>query len=100
MAWPDDGNGMGGGTVTVTSTIAVTYDPPNLVSMTQATTTVAVPGSVLGDYAMASFSLTQAGVTVTAYVSAVDTVTVVFFNSTAADVNLASGTLRVRVVKQ
>jgi hypothetical protein len=77
-----------------------TYDPPSLTTGTQTTTTVTVTGAVLGDYALASFSLTTSGILVSATVSATDTVTVVFLNMTGGTLDLASGTLRARVWKQ
>jgi len=77
-----------------------TYDPPSLSTGTQTTTTVTVTGAVLGDYARTSFSLDLQGLTMSAYVSATDTVTVVTLNMTGGTLDLASGTLRVRVWKQ
>lgn len=76
-----------------------TYDWPDLPTATQQTTTVTVTGAALGDYAEASMSVDLAGTALRAYVSAADTVTVVQRNDTGANVNLASGTLRVRVRK-
>lgn len=79
---------------------SATYDPPSLLTLTGATTTVTATGAVVGDFALASFSLTLQGITVTAYVSAADTVSVRFQNDTTGTLDLASGTLRVRVWKQ
>lgn len=93
MTWPLYG-------VTALATVSTTYDPPNVIDGAQSTSTVSVPGAALGDFAMASFGISQAGITVSAYVSAPDTVVVVFFNGTGSDVNLASSTLRVSVIKQ
>lgn len=76
-----------------------TYDPANILDGAQVTTTVTVTGAALGDFAMASLSISQGGLTVSAYVSAANTVTVVFFNGTGADVDLGSSTLSVRVFK-
>lgn len=75
------------------------FDWPDLATATQQTTTVTVTGAALGDYAEASMSVDLAGTSLRAYVSAADTVTVVQRNDTGANVNLASGTLRVRVRK-
>lgn len=94
------GNRSGGTGVIGLPTASAVYDPPNIVVSSQATTTVAVPGAVIGDFALASFSISSPGLTITAYVSSADLVTVVLFNGTASDVNLASGTLRVKVFKQ
>ena len=85
----------------VTSLVgSATYDPPNLLALGTTTTTVTVTGAALGDYATCSFSLSSAGVMMTAYVSAANTVTVVLFNPTAGAIDLASGTLRCMVVPQ
>lgn len=93
MVWPTSA-------VQALATASTAFDPPNIVGGSQATTTVSCPGAALGDFVLASFSLTVAGITVTAFVSAADTVTVVFFNGTGADINLGAGTLRVKVFKQ
>jgi hypothetical protein len=85
----------------VTSLVgSATYDPPNLAAAGTTTTTVTVTGAALGDYAACSFSLTSAGIMMTAYVSAANTVTVVLFNPTAGAIDLGSGTLRCMVVPQ
>ena len=78
---------------------SVTYDPPSLAAGDGVTTTVTVTGAALGDFAQASFSLDLQGITLTAWVSAADTVSVRLQNSTTGAVDLASGTLRVRVEK-
>ncbi|WP_347270347.1 glycosyl hydrolase family 28-related protein [Rhizorhabdus histidinilytica] len=78
---------------------SATYDPPSLNDGDGATTTVTVTGAALGDYANASFSVALAGVTVTAWVSTPNTVSVRFQNETGGTVDLASGTLRARVWK-
>lgn len=71
------------------------YNPPSLTTGTQATTTVTCAGAILGMSAQAAFSLDLQGITVTAYISASNTVTVVFYNGTAGTLDLASGTLSV-----
>ena len=76
------------------------YDPPSLAAGVGATTTIAVAGAVLGDFAIASFSLDLQGITVTAYISAPNVVSIRFQNGTAGALDLASGTLRVKVIKQ
>jgi len=76
---------------------SITYDPPSLATGEGVTTTLTVPGAAFGDFARASFSLDQQGMTLTAWVSAADTVSVRFQNGTAGVVDLGSGTLRVRV---
>ena len=74
-----------------------TYDPPSLLTGAQAQTTVTVTGAVLGNVAMASFSLDLQGITLSATVSATDTVTVTFRNDTGGTIDLASGTLAASV---
>ena len=75
---------------------SATYDPPSLVDGAGATTTVTCTGCALGDHAVASFSLDLQGITLTAWVSAANTVSVRFQNESGGTVDLASGTLRVR----
>jgi hypothetical protein len=58
------------------------------------TTTVAVVGARLGNIASASFSLDLQGITLTAWVSASDVVSVRFQNESGGALDLASGTLR------
>jgi hypothetical protein len=77
---------------------SATYDPPSLVDGSGATTTVTATGAALGDFASATFSLDLQGITVTAWVSAADTVSVRFQNESGGTLDLASGTLRVNVV--
>jgi len=77
-----------------------TYDPPSLADGAGATTTIAVTDAALGDFAEASFSLDLQGITVTTWVSSAGVVSVRFQNETGGLLDLASGTLRVRVRKQ
>ena len=78
---------------------STTYDPPSIAADSGVTTTVTVTGAALDDYARASFSLDLQGIVLTAWVSAANTVSVRFQNGTAAALDIASGTLRVRVEK-
>lgn len=80
-----------------TLTGSATYDPPSLADGAGTGTTVAVGGAKLGHWAQASFSNDLQNVTVTAYVSASDVVTVRFQNESGGVVDLASGTLRALV---
>lgn len=72
-----------------------TYDPPSLTAGTSATTTVTLSGAALGDTLAYSFSLNLQSVDMTAWVSAINTVTVKFSNRTAGTVDLGSGTIKV-----
>lgn len=78
---------------------SATFDPGNLVDGAGTTTTVTVTGAALGDFADASFSLDLQGITLSAWVSAADTVSVRFQNESGGPLDLASGTLRARVRK-
>jgi hypothetical protein len=79
---------------------SATFDPASLADGDGATTTVTVTGAALGDFALASFSVALAGITVTAWVSATDTVSVRLQNESGGVLDLASGTLRARVIKK
>jgi hypothetical protein len=89
--------------LTITSnascTGSATYDPPSLADGAGATTTVTVNGAALGDVATAAFSLDTQGITVTAWVSAANTVSVRFQNESGGVLDLASGTLTCKTIK-
>ncbi len=72
-----------------------TFDPGSLADGAGETTTVTVSGAALGDAAFASFSNDLQGITLTAWVSASNTVSVRFQNESGGVLDLASGTLRV-----
>jgi hypothetical protein len=76
-----------------------TYNPAILVDGAGETAIITVTGAVLGDQVMASFSNDLQGVIISAWVSSANTVSVRFQNETGATVDLASGTIRVRVIK-
>lgn len=59
---------------------------------------VTCPGAELGDFVLVSSNIDTTDLTVTADVTAADTVTVVFFNGTAADIDLGAITSRVLVI--
>lgn len=75
------------------------YDPGNLVDGAGATTTVTVTGAALGDYVLVSFSLDLQGILLTGYVSSADTVSVRFQNETGGAIDLASGTIKAKVIR-
>lgn len=79
---------------------AATYDTASLADGAGATTTVTVRGAALGDYALVSLGLSAQGITVTAYVSATDTVAVRIQNESGGTIDLASTTVRVRVLPE
>jgi hypothetical protein len=78
---------------------SASYGPPSLPHGAGARTTVTVPGAALGDFAEASFSLDLQGISMTAYVSAANSVSVRFQNESGGTLDLGRGTLRVRVRK-
>ena len=78
---------------------SVTRDPSNLADGAGETTNVTVTGAALGDFAIPSFSLTTSGITLTAWVSATDTVSVRFQNESGGLLDIASGTLGALVIK-
>jgi hypothetical protein len=91
-------DGDGDAASTYLSGIA-TYDPASLGDGVGATTTVTCTGAALGDFAEASFSNDLQGITLTAWVSVANTVSVRFQNESGGTLDLTSGTLRVRVRK-
>jgi hypothetical protein len=74
-----------------------TWDPGSIAAGAVETTTVTVTGAAMGDAVIVSLGASLAGMTLTGYVSAADTVTVVLKNETAGAVDLASSTLRAEV---
>jgi hypothetical protein len=76
-----------------------TWDPGSISSGASEEKDVTVTGAALGDFCLASFSLDLAGLTISSYVSAANTVTVTLANLSGAAVNLASGTVAVIVFK-
>jgi hypothetical protein len=82
---------------------SATWDPGSLGNGVAANTTVTVDGAVAGDTVVATHSSVETAATswiLTGYVSAANTVRVVLLNVTSGTVDLASGTLRVRVFKK
>lgn len=77
-----------------------TWDAASTADGAQATTTVTVTGAELGDYVEVSMGVSLVLATLTGYVSAADTVTVVLQNESGATLDLASTTLRARVTKK
>jgi hypothetical protein len=60
---------------------------------------VTVTGAALGDFVLVSFSLDVADLTLTAAVTATNTVTAQLSNLTGSAVDLGSGTVKVLVLK-
>ena len=79
---------------------SATWDPASVPAGGAAVTTLTVTGAAVGDYVIASFSLSLQFLQLTGYVYAADSVAVALTNSLSGAVDLASGTLRVRIIKQ
>ena len=75
-----------------------TFNGASLVDGAGETTTVTVTGAALGDFAMVSHGVDLQGISVTAWVSATNTVSVRFQNETVSTIDLASTTLRAVVI--
>jgi hypothetical protein len=84
-------------------TASSTWDPGSLGNGVAANTTITVTNAAVGDTVLATHSSVETAATswiLTGYVSAANTVRVVLLNVTGGTVDLASGTLRVRVFKK
>jgi hypothetical protein len=94
------GNDQFRGLYNSTFLVRATLDADDLSDGAGDTDTVTVPGVALGDMVLsASLAVDVAGLIVTAYVSAANTVSIRFQNETGGSVNLASSTLRLVVVR-
>lgn len=74
-------------------------DPANVANGASTSGTITATGAALGDTAIATFSLSLQGMNLSAFVSAANTVTWVLTNNTGGALDLASGTMRVKVTK-
>lgn len=79
---------------------SATYDAASLIDAAGATGTITVTGAALGDMVVGiSFGVDLQGLTLTAYVSAANTVSFRLQNESTATVDLASTTVRAVVAK-
>jgi hypothetical protein len=85
-------------TFTPNDAFFVSFTPGTIPNNSTASTTTTVTGAKLGWIAMASFSLDLAGTTISAAVTAADTVTVTITNNTGGSVTLGAGVSRVLVI--
>lgn len=84
-----------------TSLVAsTTWDPPSIAAGSTAGVNVTVTGATVGDFAVASFSINISNLSLSAAVVATNTVTVRLDNNSASPIDLASGTLKVLVLKK
>jgi hypothetical protein len=75
------------------------WDPPSIAGGATVQFNMTVPGASPGDFVQASFSVATTGILLLPTVGAGNTVTVVAWNRTGSAIDLAGGTLRVRVTK-
>lgn len=81
--------------------IKTAYSPGAITTNAQVTTTVAVPGALLGDICDASYSVSLGAVHMACEVTATDVATVYLINITAGTLTpTASSTVRVQVLPQ
>lgn len=71
-----------------------TLNEPSLADGVGDTATIAVPGAALGDFVLVSMSIDEAAISVTAYVSAANVVSVRFQNESTGTLDLASATVK------
>jgi hypothetical protein len=92
------GNDQFRGMFSDTWVVTATLDAGSLADGAGETDTVAVPGVALGDMVLGiSFAVSEAGMSVTGYVSAADVVTIRVQNESGSTVDLASTKIRVVV---
>jgi len=74
------------------------WDPAEIADGDEEAQEITVTGAALGDFVVVSFSLDVTDLTLTADVTAASTVTAVLANNTGGAIDLASGTVRARVM--
>lgn len=79
---------------------SVSWDPGSIANGAQLQQAVTVTGAALGDYVVASSSISLGGLHLNAEVSATDTVTFTLSNASGGAVDLGTATYRARVIKQ
>ena len=85
--------------VGVSVDFSTTWDPPAIAAGQTLTATFVVPTAALADFVNIGFTQNLSGLVVTGYVSSIGNVTLVLFNPTAGTINLASGTLKLRLTR-
>lgn len=78
--------------------VTAVVDPASVATQVTGTDTITVPGVALGDQVL-SFALgvSEGNMTIRAYVSAANTVTLLYANNTAGPIDLASSTAKLVV---
>lgn len=82
--------------------VSAVVDPAAVLTQANGTDTLTVSGVALGDIVLAkSFAVagSEALVSITAYVSAANTVTLLYANNTAGTVDIASGVVKLLIVR-
>lgn len=78
---------------------SATFNPGSIAAGEMEATEITVTNANVGDFAVASFTEDIVDLTLSADVTAANTVTCVFANSTTGAIDLGSGTLRVKVIR-
>ena len=76
-----------------------TWNPASIANGASEDKDITVSGAALGDFVIVSFSLDVVGLVLTAQVTNTNTITATLSNNTGAAVNLASGTVKILVLK-
>ncbi len=83
-----------------TQAATATWNPPSIPSLQSVSTTVAVAGAAVGDFVLVTHDqLGSTDLQLTAHVQVAGTVRVVLANPTPAAIDVASGTLKVLVLR-
>ena len=78
--------------------VSAMVNPASVATGVTGTDTLTVPGVVLGDVVIAfSSNVSEGNMTIRCYVSAADTVTILYANNTAGAIDLASSTFKILV---
>lgn len=85
--------------VGVSVDFSTTWDPPAISAGSYTTQVFAVTGATLNDFVHISHSQPLAGCILSGQVTAADQVTAHIFNPTGSTVNIAGGTLKVRLTR-
>jgi hypothetical protein len=85
--------------VGVSVDFSTSWDPAAVAPSSYLTQTFTVTGALMNDFSHHSFSQNLSGLIMSSYVSAPDQATVILFNPTAGSINIAGGTLKLRLTR-